>query len=79
MAESRSGAMLPVHDGIVAIVKQDCPTCVLVAPVLAHLAAAGVPLTVYTQDDPTFPPGLAPHDDTALDVSYLLDIEIVPT
>ena len=25
----------PLPDGLVAVVKQDCPTCVLVAPVLA--------------------------------------------
>jgi hypothetical protein len=28
----------PLPDGLVAIVKEDCPTCVLVAPVLADLA-----------------------------------------
>ena len=67
------------HDGLIAVVKRDCPTCALVAPVLGHLAReAG--LTVYSQDDPAFPetvPGVA--DDTALDVSYGLGIEIVPT
>src|ERR671932_433685 len=69
----------PVADGLVAVVKRDCPTCRLVAPVLAQLSAAGVPLTVYSQDDPTFPEGLAPVDDTALAVSYRLEIEAVPT
>ena len=68
----------PVADGLVAVVKRDCPTCRLVAPVLAQLRAAGVPLTVYSQDDPTFPEGLAPVDDTALAVSYRLEIEAVP-
>jgi len=34
-------------DGLVAIVKRDCPTCRLVAPVLAELADRDVPLTVY--------------------------------
>src|SRR5918912_1377125 len=67
-----------VADGLVAVVKRDCPTCRLVAPVLAQLSAAGVPLTVYSQDDPTFPEGLAPVDDTALAVSYRLEIEAVP-
>ncbi|HLZ20662.1 MAG TPA: thioredoxin family protein [Ktedonobacterales bacterium] len=79
MAESRSSAALPVPDGIVAVVKEECPTCRLVAPVLAQLAQAGLPLTVYTQDDLAFPPGLDPRDDTALEMSYRLDIEIVPT
>src|SRR5438105_8353619 len=68
----------PVADGLVAVVKRDCPTCRLVAPVLAQLNAAGVPLTVYSQDDPSFPEGLAPFDDTALAVSYRLEIEAVP-
>ena len=66
-------------DGLIAVVKRDCPTCVLTAPVLAELARLGV-LTVYTQDDPTFPESVAaPIDDTALDVSHRLGIEIVPT
>lgn len=67
------------RDGLVAVVKRDCPTCVLTAPVLGELARrAGI--TVYSQDDPTFPetvPG--PLDDQALDVSHRLRIEIVPT
>jgi hypothetical protein len=56
-------------DGLVAIVKRDCPTCVLTAPVLGELARrAGI--TVYSQDDPTFPdtvPGR--QGDLGLDVS----------
>src|SRR5207302_10120695 len=66
-------------EGIVAIVKRDCPTCQMVAPVLAQLGAAGVPLTVYSQDDLAFPPGVPVVDDTALDVSFRLQIETVPT
>jgi hypothetical protein len=66
-------------DGLVAIVKRDCPTCVLTAPVLGELARrAGI--TVYSQDDPTFPdtvPGR--QGDLGLDVSHRLKIEIVPT
>jgi hypothetical protein len=67
------------RDGLVAVVKRDCPTCVMTAPVLAELAAHGA-LTVFTQDDPTFPeiiPGRI--DDTRLDVSHSLKIEVVPT
>jgi hypothetical protein len=40
---------------------------------------ADVPLTVYTQDDPEFPPGVSPVDDTSLDISYQNRIETVPT
>ena len=65
-------------DGLVAVVKRDCPTCVVVAPVLAELAATGR-LTVYTQDDPSFPTGADPIDDTDLAVSWHHGIETVPT
>ena len=69
----------PLPEGIVAVVKADCPTCRLVTPVLAELREAGVGLTVYTQDDPAFPPGLDAVDDTELDVSVALDLDTVPT
>src|SRR5688572_14221939 len=69
----------PLPEGILAVVKADCPTCRLVTPVLGELRAAGVALTVFTQDDPAFPDGLDPVDDTALDVSVALDLEAVPT
>ena len=47
---------MDLADGLVAIVKRDCPTCELIAPVLAELRdRAGMPLTVYSQDDPNFP------------------------
>ncbi|MDQ6919787.1 MAG: thioredoxin family protein, partial [Candidatus Dormibacteraeota bacterium] len=65
-------------DGLVAFVKRDCPTCVMVAPVLASLQRAK-PLTVFSQDDPTFPDGVDPVDDTGLEHSYRLGIETVPT
>ncbi|MFQ5415988.1 MAG: thioredoxin [Myxococcota bacterium] len=68
----------PLPDGIVAVVKRDCPTCLLVAPVLASLAGK-LQLTVYTQDDPRFPEGVGPVDDTDLRVSWHHDIEAVPT
>jgi thiol-disulfide isomerase/thioredoxin len=66
-------------DGVVAIVKRDCPTCELVAPVLREIAAAGVPLTVYSQDDPAFPSGVTVIADTSLDVSFALELQTVPT
>jgi hypothetical protein len=73
------GGRLTLPDGLVAVVKRDCPTCQLVAPVLDGLAAAGVPLTVYSQDDPSFPPGLRVRDDRTLEVSYRLGVTVVPT
>jgi hypothetical protein len=66
-----------VPDGLVVVVKRSCPTCQLVAPVIAQLAGGALPLTVYSQDDPTFPAGAV--DDTALDVSFALEIDTVPT
>ncbi len=72
------GSMTTVPDGLVAVVKHDCPTCTLVEPVLRQLAGAG-PLTVVSQDDPDFPGGLPVVDDRELEVSWRLRIETVPT
>ncbi|MCY3850276.1 MAG: thioredoxin [Acidimicrobiaceae bacterium] len=69
----------PLPDGLVAVVKKDCPTCVLVAPVLATIAER-VGVTVITQDDPDFPQSAdwVVHDaDLAL--SWHNRIEAVPT
>ena len=68
------------ENGFVAIVKRDCPTCNLIAPMLALLATGGTPLVVASQDDPTFPMEVAGViDDASLGLSYRLDVEIVPT
>jgi hypothetical protein len=65
-------------NGWVAVVKRDCPTCELTVPALAMLnQAAGI--TIYTQDDPTFPEGLERTYDGSLDISHGLKIEVVPT
>jgi hypothetical protein len=62
-------------DGLIAVVKRDCPTCELTAPVLAELAAHGG-LMVFTQDDPTFPETVPERiDDTALNVSHRSDLD----
>jgi hypothetical protein len=66
-------------DGLVAVVKRDCPTCELLAPVLGDLhERAG--LTVITQDDPSFPADAdwVRHDD-GLAISWHHDIDTVPT
>ncbi|MSP02071.1 MAG: thioredoxin [Acetobacteraceae bacterium] len=66
-------------DGLIAVVKRDCPTCELTAPVLAELTAHGG-LMVFTQDDPSFPETVPDRiDDLALNVSHTLKVEIVPT
>ncbi len=66
-------------DGLIAIVKSDCPACSLTRPVMVDLAErAG--LTVYTQDDPTFPADADwVVDDTDLTTSWHLDLVAVPT
>jgi hypothetical protein len=66
-------------DGYVAFVKASCPTCQLVAPALIRLRETRAPLTVYSQDDPVFPQGAEPLDDTDLRSSYEAHIEVVPT
>ena len=78
-SEPRLSPDLP--EGWVAFVKRDCPTCVLVEPVLAELAKQGS-LTVFTQDDPSFPEALPETvrvDDTSLEMSWHNEIEAVPT
>ena len=73
-----STAPLPA-DGVVAVVKHDCPTCVLVADVLVEMVRAGFVSTVVSQDDPAFPAGIHPIDDSDLELSWTLGIETVPT
>ena len=72
-------ADLGVADGIVAVVKQDCPACQLLVPVFAQLADEPG-LTVYTQDDPGFPSEADwVVDDSDLSVSWHLSLDAVPT
>ena len=68
--------MLP--DGWVVVVKRDCPTCLLVEPVLHQLHAAGS-LTVVSQDDPAFPAEVTVLDDRELETSWRAQVETVPT
>jgi len=55
-------------EGIVAVVKRDCPTCTLVAPVLEDLVLRGVVSAIYREDE-----------DEGLEASWRLGIETVPT
>lgn len=70
---------LSLPDGLVAVVRAECPTCQLVVPVFSELKAAGRPLTIYSQDDPDWPAGFEVIDDSPLDVSFDLQIRTVPT
>ncbi len=68
-----------IRDGFVAVVKRDCPTCVMVEPVLGEISGSRS-LVTLSQDDPLFPGSVdGVLDDTDLDNSYLLGIETVPT
>ncbi len=66
----------------IAVVKDECETCHLAAPALAEIRRSGRPLTVYWQDDGAFLGGDladAAVDDRALERSFHLGIETVPT
>ncbi len=63
----------------IVVVKRDCETCQMVVPVLEALRVRHG-LTLYCQDDPSFPDALGgARDDTALEQSWRLGIEAVPT
>lgn len=67
-------------DGLVMVAKRDCPTCQLVIPVCEQIVAGGTPLTIYSQDDPSFPEAIETVvDDTALEASWRLNVDTVPT
>ncbi len=66
-------------DGLIVVAKRECPTCVLVEPLLRELSESES-LTVYCQDDPSFGAGAtAVIFDESLEHSFGLDIEFVPT
>lgn len=71
--------MPPPENGLVAVVKRGCPTCELLGPVYRQLRE-GPGLTVFSQDDPTFPETIGGAvDDRDMERSYRLNIETVPT
>jgi hypothetical protein len=67
-----------VNTTLLVVVKEECETCRMIAPLLPALAERG-DLTVYTQDDPSFPPGTTAVHDHDLGVSWRHGIETVPT
>ena len=71
--------MPSLPDGLAVVVKRDCPTCVMVEPVLQQLAKAGK-VTIVTEDDPSFPAGAgAVVDGRDLKLSWDYKVETVPT
>ena len=69
-----TGTCPALPDGLVVFVKRECETCRVVAPLLTSIDA-----TVYTQDDPSFPAGVAALHDGDLSFSWHHEIETVPT
>ena len=70
---------LPITDGLLVVVKDDCETCHLVAPVLGELAEGEESLAVVSQDRAGFPEGFEVVHDRDLDISWHLGIETTPT
>lgn len=67
-------------DGVAAFVKRACPTCAMIVPQLKEAVAHATDFQIVSQDDPAFPfAGAQIIDDTALDLSYLNQIEATPT
>ena len=64
---------------ILAVVKNDCPTCQLLIPTLENLGKAGK-LTVVLQDEMDFPyEDDWVVDDRELEISWSLNLDSVPT
>ncbi len=63
------------------VVKKDCPTCVMIEPVIERLAKRfGGRFSLYVQDDPSFPAAVEDRiDDSSLEFSWRRRIETVPT
>ena len=80
VAIAPSPAIAPpvLPDGLVVVVKRECATCAMVVPVLQRLAHESA-ITIYTQDDPTFPDGMTSVHDADLALSWHHEIETVPT
>ena len=70
---------LPIADGLLVVVKDDCETCHLVVPVLGELAEREGCLAVISQDRAGFPEGFEVIHDRELDISWLLGTETTPT
>lgn len=76
--------MTALADGITVFTQADCPTCRTVASVVTgiadRLAGDGVAVRYCAQDDPDYGDGkVAVIDDRDLRLSYLCDIDTVPT
>ncbi len=79
MSNHPTSTTLPITDGLLVVVKDDCETCHLTVPVLEHLHREAGPLVVVSQDREDFPPGMEVIHDRDLDISWQLQTETTPT
>jgi hypothetical protein len=68
-----------IDNGWIAVVKEDCPTCLLIEPILHTLRQQQPDMAIVVQDNPNFPPLDNVLFDKDLRHSFELDIETVPT
>ena len=45
-------------DGLILVVKEDCATCQMIAPLAAVLEQQGLLKITFSQDNPAFPEGI---------------------
>ena len=79
MSSHPASTNLPITDGLLVIVKDECETCHLTIPVLEELIRGGKSLAVVSQDRADFPPGMEVVHDLELDISWKLSVETTPT
>jgi hypothetical protein len=69
-----------LQDGLVVFSKRACPTCVLIEGEMQRAAREVRNFQIVSQDDPRFPGKVeAIVDDRELDLSWLNNIEFMPT
>lgn len=69
-----------LQDGLVVFSKRACPTCVMIEGEMQRAARAAPNFQIVSQDDPQFPSKVdAVVDDRELDLSWLNNIEFMPT
>lgn len=69
-----------LQDGLVVFSKRACPTCVMIEAEMQRAAREARNFQVVSQDDPRFPSSVeAIIDDRELDLSWLNNIEFMPT
>jgi len=79
LSSNLASTHLPITDGLLVVVKDECETCHLTIPVLEELIRGEEPVAVVSQDLADFPPGMEVIHDLELDISWKLSTETTPT